>query len=125
MGVVVKAACGACKARWQCETGCGIMHGEIRNIIPLFPRGTAQEIEADIGKTAFPAFEFAYRLSCCEHCGSIESVPVLKLLDAHKEYVGVCGKCWQNTKLIENIEDTPCPVCHKKALSVEEAGMWD
>lgn len=125
MGVITNVACGACEAQWQCETGCGITHGEIGNIIPLFPKETAKEIEADIGTAAFPAFEFAYRLSVCEHCGSIESVPVLKLPDSGKEYAGVCRKCWKDTQLIEEIEDTPCPVCHKKALTMEDAGMWD
>lgn len=125
MGVVVKAVCGACKGQWQCETGCGIMHGEIEGVLPLFPEGIRRQIEAAIGNRAFPAFTFAYQLSCCGHCGSIESVPVLKLTDIGKEYTGVCGKCWQNTELIENIGDTPCPVCHKKALTVEETGIWD
>ncbi len=125
MGMIEKVTCTSCGARWECMTGCGIMHGELERVIKLFSENMQKDIMIHIGKSEFPLFDFGYQLAYCKHCGTIESVPVLKLPDCQKEYTGSCPTCGQRAELIEDIEQTPCPVCHKEALTAEETGMWD
>ena len=125
MGAIVKVTCSSCRAEWQCATGCGIMHGTLEPIAALYPENIQKEIRDCVGDTMFPLFHFGFQLACCEHCGSITSVPVLKFPEAQTEFVGNCGQCGQKTKLIEDIENVPCPTCHKESLSARETGMWD
>lgn len=125
MGLTVKISCTSCKAEWQCQTGCGIMHGDLKQVTALFSEKTQKEIKDCIGETMFPWFDFSYRLSFCKQCNSIESIPCLELGDAHVKFTGKCSKCRQETRLIDNIENFLCPVCHKKTLIAEETGVWD
>ena len=125
MGATIKISCKSCGAKWQCQTGCGFLHGDLDQIAILYPENIQWEIKNCIGETTFPWFEFNYRLSYCKQCNSIVSVPQLKLGDAHTEFTGKCSKCGQETQLIENMEESDCPVCHKKSLLTEVVGMWD
>lgn len=125
MGATVTISCKACGSKWQCQTGCGIMHGDLNQIVALYPENIQKEISKCIGEEAFPWFEFNYQLSYCKKCNSIESVPQLKLGDSHTEFIGKCSKCGQETHLIENVEELECPTCHKKTLSEETTGIWD
>lgn len=125
MGEIVKVACSSCRADWQCITGCGIMHGTLESVVAIYPEDIRKEIKECVGDTMFPLYEFGFRLSHCEHCNSITSVPVLALPDIHKEFIGNCSKCGHKTELIGTLESIPCPVCHKESLSAKETGMWD
>lgn len=125
MGEIVKVTCSSCRADWQCITGCGIMHGTLEAVAAIYPEATRKEIKECVGDTMFPVYDFGFHLSHCKHCSSITSVPVLKLPDNHREFIGNCGKCGHPTELIESPESTPCPACHKETLSVRENGMWD
>ncbi len=125
MGVTVKISCTCCKAQWQCQIGCGITHGELKQVTALFSEDVQKEIKNCIGEAMFPWFDFHYQLSYCKQCNSIESIPYLDLGDSHTKFIGKCAKCGQETELIENIENLPCPVCHEKSLIAEETGSWD
>lgn len=125
MGATIKISCTSCKTQWHCQTGCGIMHGDLKQVTTLFSEDVQKEIKTCIGKTMFPWFDFNYRLSYCKKCNNIESVPCLELGDAHIKFTGKCAKCRQKTQIIENIENHLCPVCHKKSLKTEETGTWD
>lgn len=125
MGATVKISCTCCNAQWQCQTGCGIMHGDLKQVTSLFSEDMQKKIKDCIGEVMFPWFDFHYQLSYCKQCNSIESIPYLDLGDSHTKFTGKCTKCGQETELIENIENFPCPVCHKKSLIIEETGIWD
>lgn len=125
MGVITDVSCASCGKKWQLRTGSGILHGELGAVKSFFPMEIRQKLDNYEREAEFPLFDFGYQLAVCEHCKAIESVPVIKLLDRQEEYIGVCGTCGGWTKLIENIEETHCPVCHEASLSEEETGLWD
>ena len=125
MGVIIDVSCASCGKTWNCRTGSGIMHGELGAVKSLFPMEIRQKLDRYEAETELPLFDFGYRLAVCEHCKSVESVPVIKLLDKGAEYAGPCGKCGKGTELIENIGKARCPVCREASLSEEETGLWD
>lgn len=125
MGQIVKITCTACKSEWECKTGCGILHGDLNRVAELYPPEQCRRIRNCAKSTDLPLFEFGYQLSRCLHCGHVGSVPVLKLGAENTSCVGVCVQCMQEVELIEDIRETECPVCHRKSLKEEPAGMWD
>lgn len=125
MGTIVNVVCKSCHAGWQCMTGCGLMHGELKMTADLFPEQTRKDLMEEIEQAEFPLFDFAYKLSYCSHCGSIESVPVVRMLESDKTYIGTCPVCGQKIKLIRDLSGAECPVCHEVTLEEYEAGHWD
>ena len=126
MGEIRKISCTLCGAEWECIIGCGLQHGDIKKAAYLY---SSNDIKKKIGEYAaqaeFPLFDFSFQLSYCDHCRSIESVPVLHLDDVNMDYIGECEKCGEKTELIESLEDTPCPICRKTSLKSEDIGRWD
>lgn len=125
MGAIVDVVCKSCKASWQCMTGCGLMHGSLQAVADLFPEQARKEIMEEAGQAEFPLFDFNYKLSYCPHCASIESVPVLRMLESYKAYIAPCPVCGQEIMLIRDLSKTECPVCHGTALEEQDAGYWD
>ncbi len=125
MGAIVKIFCTSCKAEWECQTGCGMMHGDLKQVTTLFSEKTQKEIEDCVGETMFPWFDFNYQLSYCRQCNNIDSIPYLELGESHAKFTGKCAKCGHDIQLIENIENFSCPACHKKSLITEKTGSWD
>ncbi len=125
MGMMEKVSCASCGSEWECPTGCGFMHGNLERVAVLYPEDVQKEIDNCTNGEKFPWFDFAYRLSYCRNCNTIESIPYLKTGSVHTAFAGKCAKCGQDVQLIENIENLPCPVCHKKGLSKAETGTWD
>ena len=126
MGEIRKISCTLCGAEWECIIGCGLQHGDIKKVAYLY---SSDDIKKKIGEYAaqaeFSLFDFSFQLSYCDHCRSIESVPVLHLDDINMNYIGKCEKCGEKTELIESLEDTPCPICRKTSLKSEDIGRWD
>lgn len=125
MGAIKDISCASCGAKWQCRTGCGILHGTLSAVKAAFPDEIRQRLDSYEAEAEFSLFDFGYQLAVCERCGAVESVPVIRLLDKQEEYVGVCEKCGGQAKLIDDIRETQCPVCHDCTLSEEETGLWD
>lgn len=125
MGELKRIVCRSCGSEWECRTGCGLVHGKLEWIADLYGEDIRKEIKSCLKEGQLVPFTFAYQLSCCKKCGRIESVPVLRLEEDGREYVGVCRQCGQKPELVEEIEKTPCPVCHSPALETEEIGHWD
>lgn len=125
MGAIVKITCASCKSTWQCRKGCGIQHGQFENVKILFPLDIQYELENYEAKIRFPFFDFGFQLSICEHCKSVESIPVIQLPENQEVFTGVCQGCGQKTELIGSLEKTRCPVCGEYSLSEEDMGVWD
>lgn len=124
MGVIEKVTCNACKREWECQTGCGLMHGSLETVAGLF-EDKAEEILAYQAVEQFPLYDFAYQLGNCTKCYDVVSVPTLKMLKSNTEYIGTCPKCKGVVSLIQDIEQTPCVICGKKALKKANTGHWD
>ncbi len=125
VGEIKRITCKSCGAGWECRTGCGIMHGKLDRVAALFPEDIEIEIAGIAKKTALVPFDFSYQLSYCKECQSIESVPVLWLLEEDREYIGRCGQCGQKIELIKAEDKMSCPVCHGGDLETEDIGGWD
>lgn len=125
MGELKKITCKACKTQWECRTGCGLSHGKLKWVAELYPDNVKSEIQNQIKENEFIPFQFDYRLSYCQGCHSIVSVPFLRLEADGREYVGSCGQCGKRTELLDKIEKAECPICHETALWAEDIGQWD
>lgn len=100
-------------------------HGSLENTAPLFPKDTEAVLMEYAKGNAFPGFDFAFRLSVCAHCGGIVSVPTLRLHENGTSYIGVCPECGKEIQLVEELSETPCPVCGEQRLTALETGRWD
>lgn len=125
MGSVNKITCTACGKEWQCMTGCGLSHALLKDAAKAFPEETGKEIIRQCATEEFPIFAFAYQRAVCPECHGIVSVPVLRLPDKNREYIGNCPDCMGAVVLIEDLDDAACPVCGSKTLHEEETGYWD
>lgn len=125
MGVLVKITCRSCGADWQRGIGSGMMHGNLEKVAGLYPEKIKQEILRCAEQEDFPSYDFEYRLASCDQCKEVVSVPVLTLKKSGMTYIGTCAQCGREAQLMEKTEKTPCPVCHKASLKVEETGLWD
>lgn len=125
MGAVVKVFCESCHTEWICHTGCGMQHGTLENVAPLFPKETADTLMQYVGDNESPAYDFGYRLAVCGHCAGIVSVPVLRLQDSGARYIGLCPDCGKAARPIRVMAKTHCPVCKKNTLKILETGRWD
>lgn len=125
MGELKKITCRSCGAEWECRTGCGMMHGRLKQVVDLFPQEWRREMKECAAGGGFVPFTFSYQLSCCRECQRIESVPVLRFEKDGREYVGLCGQCGQKAELIEETEKVQCPVCHLALLEIQDIGQWD
>lgn len=125
MGVIVDVVCKSCKTSWQCMIGCGLLHGTLQSVAELFPEKTKRDMMEYMGQEEFPLYDFAYELSYCEHCNSIESVPVVRIPESDKVYIGTCPVCGQEIRMIRDLSAAECPICHEATLEKHETGYWD
>lgn len=127
MGEVIKVSCPSCQTEWECFIGCGLQHGDLNRIadIDAYSENDKREIKEYAMRTEMPLFDFHFQLSYCTHCNSIESVPVLHINEKDTDYIGVCEKCGEETKLIKSVSRMKCPVCRKEFLRSENVGLWD
>lgn len=142
MGRLYKISCEKCKREWECRTGCGLMHGRLALAEEEFPEEIKRAIRAEVSKQSLDLFDFGYRIAVCGRCGNVVSVPVLKLLEREKVFVGLCPECesvvpqeelWtgqpeesqDGQPERQEIESHDCPACQEKALSIQPIGLWD
>lgn len=125
MGQIVKITCNSCKKEWERKTGCGILHADLARIAQLYPPQIGRKIREYGERTQFPLFDFGFRLSYCDFCSSVESVPVLEFEETGEVCIGRCPHCMQEVKLIGEVEQAECPACHEQALTSQETGLWD
>lgn len=125
MGAVVKVFCESCHAEWNCNTGCGMLHGMLENVAPLFPKDVADALMQYTGGDERTAYDFGFQPAVCGHCGGIVSVPVLRLPDGGGQHVGLCPNCGKGVRPIKVMAKTHCPVCKKNTLKTLETGRWD
>lgn len=124
MGEIKKISCRACGRDWQVQTGCGLQHGMLENVVSAFPKAMQKGIYKSVEDMEFPIYDFSYRLAHCDYCCRIVSVPVFTSMEK-TSFIGGCPVCGHDTELIQNIEETICPVCGQKTLQEEETGLWD
>lgn len=125
MGAIVKVFCESCGAQWECQTGCGIMHGTLDRIAPLFPEETGRVLMEYAGRSECPMFDFAFQSAVCQDCVGVVSVPVVRLHESGERYIGPCPDCGKAVRLLGDPEKTDCPVCKKNTLKTIETGRWD
>ena len=128
MGKIIKTTCASCGHEWVNKIGCGLMHGSLGNIAGLFSEEESERIREYMTRNTYPLFDFAYRLAYCDHCESLVSVPVLGLKDESGRYVGSCKQCSRKIEIediIEEADETSCPVCGRASLHTEDTGLWD
>lgn len=125
MGAIVMVSCKSCGAQWSCRTGCGMWHGDLDKVAPLFPKDTENAIRKWAAGSECPVFDFGFHLALCEGCGGVVSVPVLSFPECNARYVGACPNCEGEARLIEDLQRACCPVCGKKELNALETGRWD
>ena len=106
------------------ETGCGLRHGMLENVVPVFPEIMRKGIRNSMADMEFPIYDFAYQPAHCEYCSRIVSVPVFTPM-GKASFFGGCPVCGHEVELIRSVEETKCPVCGENALQEEEIGLWD
>lgn len=124
MGEIRKITCKSCGRDWQVETGCGLRHGILENVVSSFPEKMRKGISDSVADMEFPLYDFSYQAAHCKYCCKIVSVPVFTPM-GKPDFVGGCPVCGHEVALIQNVEETICPVCGENALREEETGLWD
>ena len=104
MGEIRKITCQSCGRNWELQTGSGLRHGLLENVISAFPENLRKKIAGSMEDMEFPIYDFAYQPAHCEETGPI---------------------CGRRVKLMKSMKRNACPVCGEKALLEEETGMWD
>ena len=117
MGYIEQIACTSCGKSWELRTGCGMMHGQLENVLHMFPAEIIADIKASVGGQRFPYYDFNYKAAVCDNCKSIVSVPVLELPEAYK------SKNALPKMLPADIQS--CPHCGSEALLKGTIGLWD
>lgn len=125
MGTIQRIKGKECEHSWNCRTGCGILHSSIERIVKEYSGEMAEQVLSYRQQEPMMLFDFQYQLSVCKHCNVIQSVPVFKIIETGEKIVGVCQECGKKGELIDNLENTVCPVCHKTGFVQEEIGRWD
>ncbi len=124
MGEIRKITCESCGRDWQLQTGCGLQHGMLKNIVPLFSENLQKGIYHSMSEMEFPIYDFVYQPAYCEYCCQLVSIPVFTPM-GKPALVGGCPVCGRQTEPMQDAEQTACPVCGEKALRDEEIGIWD
>ena len=146
MGRLYKISCKKCGREWEGTVGCGLMHGRLSFAEKAFPEETRRAIHAQIPEQSPGLFDFAYQLTGCRRCGNVVSVPVLKLTEGDKTFIGPCPECGetigQDGLWTEQLDESPgeqsdgqsdgqgfgahtCPACREETLSFQMTGLWD
>lgn len=125
MGAIVRISCESCGTEWSCRTGCGIHHGVLKNVAPLFPDDIRNTLMEYAERSECPMFDFGFQPAVCENCVGIISIPVLRIHDGNISYTGVCPDCGKKAHLIKDILKAQCPVCGRNALKTSKTGFWD
>lgn len=121
----MRISCTSCRKEWKCNTGCGLSHALLRDVIREFPAETGREIMDAAGGEDFPVFLFEFQPAVCEGCGSVVGVPILELPDRGAVYTGSCPLCGSNVQPVKDLRNVPCPACGGMTLQEEEIGQWD
>lgn len=125
MGEIRSVECKACRAKWQCMEGVGLLYGKKENIIAAFSEHERAAIAARMESSKIPAYDFSFQLAVCSHCQNVVSVPTLAVGDG-ETCVGACPVCGKKTKKpISELKRTACPVCKSKTLQARTEGYWD
>ncbi|MCI9569721.1 MAG: hypothetical protein HFG14_07465 [Lachnospiraceae bacterium] len=124
MGVIRQFQCPSCKETWEICVGHGMKHGVLGRVMGEFPENTRQKIAEDVQGGDLPLFHFQYQAVSCGHCRDVVAIPVLRLLDSGRLYVGKCPECGGEAE--PAAEDSPiaCPKCGI-LLDVRDTGHWD
>lgn len=132
MGKVMDVRCKACGKTWRCLTGNGLLYADKENIITAFLQKEWEKVIDLLAASEIPAYDFQYRLSVCQPCHNVVSVPTVALSAAEEPYVGRCPSCGEQTGEIcaageEEIwsKKAVCPVCGNRGLEAENVGYWD
>lgn len=125
MGRIVAISCACCGAHFRVKTGCGVLHGDLTEVLKAFSKEQKEEIAECLKGEPFPVYDFAFRIGFCTRCADFVSVPALKLPEYGKAYIGACEKCNNQVELTENVQKMLCPVCGGSVLHTEEIGFWD
>lgn len=118
------------------------MHGRLSHAAEAFPEEIRRTIQADMSECPLVLFDFGYQVTSCRHCGNVVSVPVLRLIEREKIFVGLCPECGGMIPQDELWEGQPgespdgqpgeqeagshtCPACQEETLSFQMTGVWD
>lgn len=124
MGEIKKIICRSCGRDWELQTGCGLLHGVLENVVSAFPEKMKKEILDSVADMEFPLYDFSYQPAYCKYCCRFVSAPVLTPMEK-KPFIGGCPVCGHEIELIQNVAEAACPVCGQKTLREETAGLWD
>ena len=124
MGKKNKLICKTCGKIYDTKIGCGISHGRLENVIPIFNDKDRAEIEKLWKASLFPVFQFEYKSGYCRFCNQIVSIPVLNFMREEKEFFGDCEVCGHSLKE-DSVTEVLCPNCHNSQWDVIVDGRWD
>lgn len=125
MGVIRQYRCPSCQKEWQLLVGHGIKHGVFGRVMEAFSEDIQKKIVEEVDAGQLPLFHFNYQAALCRQCGTIGAVPVLKVIESGKSYVGSCPHCGGVPELFEEDARIVCPDCKKAELDIQDTGHWD
>lgn len=125
MGEIKIISCCNCGKSWECRTGCGILHGSLKEIAKSYEKEMAEEIRALALQQPPVLYDFSFHAAQCMYCRNVVSIPMLSVKQSGKTYTGLCSVCGKNAELQQNTERMVCPACNTSGLEQSEIGRWD
>lgn len=125
MGIIRQFQCPSCQKIWRLCIGQGMRHGILGEVIKAFPEDIQREMVREIQGRPLPLFDFRYRAAFCQNCQEIMAIPVLRLTEEDRFYIGRCDNCEGEVTFLDKDSPVRCPVCGEDFLEVEDIGHWD
>jgi len=125
MGAIYNVFCKTCGQEWELLTGMGMRHSTLKAVAESYSEDVATQLISYEKENPYAMFHFSLHPAKCDKCKNLMAVPVLKIKDTDKEYVGTCGSCGEVPVLIDDLGTCECPNCREISLNVNEIGSWD
>ncbi len=131
MGEGYSVRCAECGwSRSPLMTGVGVAYCDLEDVLDVIELPWRGEVLALLREGRVLTNNFGHALHCCPGCGDISSHFVVDLAlkgggTYHTRFQ--CTLC--GTELVpaspEELKRAPCPACGRKALTCQEALLWD
>lgn len=124
MGKTKRMTCEVCGLMCECDTGVGLLHGDIKVVMNYFEGEDREKIQKRFEGEEYPLWDFSLEMEKCDVCMKYVSMPVFKFLDG-ETIKGKCSVCGSETEDVKTEKVMRCPKCESRKIKIESISEWD